>query len=166
MKPICLITIIWLSVHAMEQKDSKLLPNPNISLSAHEFIKLIDSRDWQTKWRAQIRLFKRLASWSNAECRCKMEQYRLAATDYHEAVQDPIVLQAWLANLDGDIRDVQAHRLYNEMCFSNKLDVLQQLERLGLCAQAFEPTFFKFLIQRAERHNYLELAAYLRELRK
>lgn len=159
-----LVFFIVINIDAMDGIRSIFFPVVKIDKQTHEFIEIIESRQWQKGNRAQIRLFGVLTAGSMGECRYHMDQYRLTAQDYQQAAQDPLVLQAWLADLPPDVRDIQVKRFFNEMCFSNQIHILQLLESWGLCAHQFEPKFLAFLKKRAEGLNYFELIQYLLKL--
>lgn len=158
-----LVVFVVINISAMSD-NRFFFPVVRVDKETQEFLDIIESRQWQKGNRAQIKLFGELTAGSMGECRYHMDQYRLRPSDYQPAAKDPLVLQAWLADIPPDVRDIQIKRFFSEMTFTNNVKVLQLLDSWGLRAGTFEPEFLSRLIRRATNSNYPELAAYLTEL--
>lgn len=159
-----LIVFVVINISAMSEAPSIFFPVVCVDKETQEFIEIIESRQWQKGNRAQIKLFGVLTAGSMGECRYHMDQYRLKPSDYQQAAKDPLVLQAWLADIPPDVRDIQVKRFFNTMCVINNLPTLRLLESWGLLAHQFESKFLFFLRKRAEIQKYSELAQYLLQL--
>jgi hypothetical protein len=144
----------------MESIDpSYLFPVINICAKAQALINKYKERHDKGIKGQQLKLLKHLDIYSNAEK--VFPDYKITADDYQTVSNDLIVLQAWIAYLPVDMRDVHVKRFFNEMCFTNKLNMIKQLEVLGLRTDRLAAEFIARLEKRARAKNYQELAGYL-----
>ncbi len=144
----------------MESVDpSYLFPVINLCTQAQALINKYQERHDKGIKGHQLQLLKHLDIYSNAEK--VFPDYKMTADDYQTVSNDLIVLQAWIAYLPEDMRDIHVKRFFNEMCFTNKLNMIKQLEVLGLRTDRLEAEFIVRLEKRARAKNYQELAAYL-----
>ena len=145
-------------------ESSHLFPHITICPQAQTLINMHAAKQWGGQKKDQLKLLRRL------DVGCAAERifpdYRLTADDYQKAANDPVVLQAWIACLPPDMRDIQVKRFFSEMTFTNNVNTLGLLDSLGLCADKFGPEFLARLIRRAKNSNYQDLVAYLNRLIK
>lgn len=154
---ICLSVASLLTMESIE--SSRLFPQMIISAETRYLLDLHINRQWGGQKKEQLRLLRHLETSCFAEN--IMPDYRLTANDYQQAAKDPVVLQSWIAYLPADMRDIHGKRFFNEMCFTNKLNIIKQLEVLGLRIDRLEPELIVRLEKRARAKGYQELAGYL-----
>lgn len=154
---LCVTVISLLSMEHIE--SSHLFPQIIVSAEVCHLLDLHINRKWGGQKKEQLRLLRHL----EASCFAEniMPDYRLTANDYQQAAKDPVVLQSWIAYLPADMRDVHVKRFFHEMCFTNKLNIIKQLEVLGLRIDRLEPELIVLLEKRARAKDYQELAGYL-----
>ncbi len=145
-------------------ESSYFFPEIKLSVQASNLIAQYEQRRIIGLKGPQLKLLKLLDVGCYAER--VFPDYKLTANDYQAAAQDLIVLQAWLAYLPAVMRDIHVTRFLNEMCFTNKLNVIKQLSGSGLQIDRLPPEFIVFLERRARSNDYLDLAAYLSNLLK